>query len=265
MFIDLDRFKNVNDMLGHGVGDQLLVQAAKPPAGLRAPGDVGGAPGRRRIRRRAARSWTRQRRGEPHRKARIIEALAQPFHLQGQQLFVSASVGIASYPDDGADAEPCSRAPTRPCTAPRTAAATTTSSTVAEMSENARSACRRKPAAPGARARRIPAALPAEARPGDAADQRLRGAAALEPSAARPGAAAEFIAILEDTGLILPVGEWVIGEVCRQLRAWSAAWPAVPPVAINLSARQLQQADLADTVERIVREAGVDPRCSNSS
>jgi EAL domain-containing protein (putative c-di-GMP-specific phosphodiesterase class I) len=69
----------------------------------------------------------------------------------------------------------------------------------------------------------------------------------------------EFIAILEDTGLILPVGEWVIGEVCRQLKAWQAQGMAVPPVAVNLSARQLQQADLAGAVERIVGRAGVDP------
>ena len=55
------------------------------------------------------------------------------------------------------------------------------------------------------------------------------------------------------------VGEWVIGEVCRQLKAWQAQGMAVLPVAINLSARQLQQADLAGAVERIVGRAGVDP------
>jgi EAL domain-containing protein (putative c-di-GMP-specific phosphodiesterase class I) len=69
----------------------------------------------------------------------------------------------------------------------------------------------------------------------------------------------EFIDILEDTGLILPVGEWVIGDVCRQLKTWQAQGMAVQPVAINLSARQLQQADLAGAVERIVARAGVDP------
>jgi EAL domain-containing protein (putative c-di-GMP-specific phosphodiesterase class I) len=69
----------------------------------------------------------------------------------------------------------------------------------------------------------------------------------------------EFISILEDTGLILPVGEWVIGEVCRQLRSWAEAGLSAPPVAINLSARQLQQADLAEAIERIVGAAGVDP------
>jgi len=55
------------------------------------------------------------------------------------------------------------------------------------------------------------------------------------------------------------VGEWVIEAVCRQVRAWQALGVAVPPVAINLSARQLQQDGLADAVERIVARAGVDP------
>jgi EAL domain-containing protein (putative c-di-GMP-specific phosphodiesterase class I) len=69
----------------------------------------------------------------------------------------------------------------------------------------------------------------------------------------------EFIGILEETGLILPVGEWVIAEVCRQLGAWSALYGSVPPVAINLSARQLGQAGFAGTVRAIVDAAGVDP------
>ncbi|RYE92737.1 MAG: GGDEF domain-containing protein, partial [Oxalobacteraceae bacterium] len=69
----------------------------------------------------------------------------------------------------------------------------------------------------------------------------------------------EFVSILEDTGLILPVGEWVIGEVCRQLKAWQADGLPLAPVAINLSARQLQQDDLAGAIERIVVGAGVAP------
>jgi EAL domain-containing protein (putative c-di-GMP-specific phosphodiesterase class I) len=69
----------------------------------------------------------------------------------------------------------------------------------------------------------------------------------------------EFISILEDTGLIIPVGEWVIAQVCRQLNEWQQAGLRALPVAINLSARQLQQAGLAANVQRIVGGAGVDP------
>jgi EAL domain-containing protein (putative c-di-GMP-specific phosphodiesterase class I) len=68
---------------------------------------------------------------------------------------------------------------------------------------------------------------------------------------------AEFIPVLEDTGLIVPVGEWVMQAVCAQIQAWRGTGLAVPPVAVNLSARQFQQKDLEATVRRILQETGV--------
>jgi EAL domain-containing protein (putative c-di-GMP-specific phosphodiesterase class I) len=70
---------------------------------------------------------------------------------------------------------------------------------------------------------------------------------------------AEFIPVLEDSGLIVPIGEWVMREVCGQIRAWQKEAISVPPVAINLSARQFQQKELESTVRRILRETGIDP------
>jgi EAL domain-containing protein (putative c-di-GMP-specific phosphodiesterase class I) len=69
----------------------------------------------------------------------------------------------------------------------------------------------------------------------------------------------EFIGVLEDSGLIVPVGEWVMGEVCRQILAWTKSGCVVPPVALNLSARQFQQKDLETVVRRVLDESGVDP------
>jgi EAL domain-containing protein (putative c-di-GMP-specific phosphodiesterase class I) len=69
---------------------------------------------------------------------------------------------------------------------------------------------------------------------------------------------AEFIPVLEDTGLIVPVGEWVMEAVCAQIRAWREKGLAAPPVAVNLSARQFQQKDLEATVRRILQTSGVD-------
>jgi EAL domain-containing protein (putative c-di-GMP-specific phosphodiesterase class I)/CheY-like chemotaxis protein len=69
----------------------------------------------------------------------------------------------------------------------------------------------------------------------------------------------EFIPVLEEAGLIVPVGEWVLREACGQVRAWQKSGLAVPPVAVNLSARQFQQKDLEADVRRILRETGVDP------
>jgi EAL domain-containing protein (putative c-di-GMP-specific phosphodiesterase class I) len=69
----------------------------------------------------------------------------------------------------------------------------------------------------------------------------------------------EFIPVLEDTGLIVPVGEWVMREACTQIKAWQEAGLAVQPVAVNLSARQFQQKGLEDTVRDMLEESRIDP------
>ena len=72
-------------------------------------------------------------------------------------------------------------------------------------------------------------------------------------------APAEFIGILEETGLIVAVGEWVIAEVCRQLCAWEAAGIAPLPVAINLSGKQFRHKELETALERVLATSGVNP------
>jgi EAL domain-containing protein (putative c-di-GMP-specific phosphodiesterase class I) len=69
----------------------------------------------------------------------------------------------------------------------------------------------------------------------------------------------EFVSVLEDAGLIVQVGEWVLQEVCLQIRAWQREGLAVRPITVNLSARQFQQKDFEATVRHVLREAGVDP------
>jgi EAL domain-containing protein (putative c-di-GMP-specific phosphodiesterase class I) len=69
----------------------------------------------------------------------------------------------------------------------------------------------------------------------------------------------EFIPILEDTGAIIPVGEWVLRSVCEQIKAWQAAGITPRPVSVNVSARQFQRRDLDAVLARIIEEAGIDP------
>jgi diguanylate cyclase (GGDEF)-like protein len=262
MFIDLDRFKNVNDMLGHAVGDQLLVQAAARLEACARHGEVvarlGGdefavvlpyLTGKERNAGDAA-----------HLAGRIVESLAQPFHLQGQQLFVSASVGIASYPEDGADAEQLLKSADTAMYGAKNSGRNNYQFYSAALHENA------------AQRLQLESQLRQALDRGefllhyqpklDLASGTISGFEALlrwnhpQRGLVPP---LEFISILEDTGLIIPVGEWVIAEVCRQLRSWEAAGLPPPPVAINLSARQLQQADLDVAIARIVSAAGVDP------
>jgi diguanylate cyclase (GGDEF)-like protein/PAS domain S-box-containing protein len=258
MFIDLDRFKNINDMLGHGVGDQLLVQAAKRLSACARADDVVARLG-----------------GDEFAlvlpaldgdgvaagiAARVIEALAQPFYLEGQQLFVSASVGIATYPENGRDAETLLKNADTAMYGAKNGGRNNYQFYVAEMHENATQRLQTETQLRQALER---GEFLLHYQPKlDLATSTISGFEALlrwnhpQRGLVPP---LEFIDILEDTGLILPVGEWVIGEVCRQLKAWQAQGMMVRPVAINLSARQLQQADLAGAVERIVARAGVDP------
>jgi diguanylate cyclase (GGDEF)-like protein/PAS domain S-box-containing protein len=258
MFVDLDRFKNVNDMLGHGVGDQLLVQAAQRLQACARPGDVVARLGGDEF---ALVLPELADNGDASAVAgRIVAALGQPFRLQGQELFVSASVGIASYPEHGATAELLLQNADTAMYGAKNDGRNNYRFFLAEMQEQS--------------ARR----LQMETQLRQALE---RGEFLLhyQPKLELAGGAIsgfeallrwnhpqrglvpplEFIAILEDTGLILPVGEWVIGEVCRQLEAWRRQGPAPAPVAINLSARQLQQADLAGAIERIVAGAAIDP------
>jgi len=262
MFIDLDRFKNVNDMLGHGAGDQLLVQAAaRLEACARADKVVARLGGDEFA---VVLPWLEGEQKESPAAAelagRIVDALAQPFHLQGQQLFVSASIGIAVYPEDGSNAGQLLKSADTAMYGAKNNGRNTWQFYSAALHENA------------AQRIQLESQLRLALERGefllhyqpklDLAGGSISGFEALlrwqhpQRGLVPP---LEFISILEDTGLILPVGEWVIGEVCRQLGAWAAAGPPVPPVAINLSARQLQQADLAELIERIVVGAGVDP------
>jgi predicted signal transduction protein with EAL and GGDEF domain len=192
--------------------------------------------------------------------ALIIEALAQPFYLQGQQLFVSASVGIASYPQDGASAEQLLKSADTAMYGAKNGGRNTFQFYAAAMHERT------------ARQLLLESQLRQALEHGefllhyqpklDLAAGTVSGFEALlrwnhpQRGLVPP---LEFISTLEDTGLILPVGEWVIAEVCRQLDAWRSAGLPLAPVAINLSARQLQQADLAGSVERIVAASGVAP------
>ena len=262
MFIDLDRFKNVNDMLGHGVGDQLLVQAAARLEACAREDNVVARLGGDEFA--VVLPWL----GANERNSgdaalianRIIDALAQPFHLQGQQLFVSASIGIATYPEDGASAEQLLKSADTAMYGAKNSGRNTWQFYSAAQHENA------------AQRLQLESQLRQALERGefllhyqpklDLAGGSISGFEALlrwnhpQRGLVPP---LEFISILEDTGLILPAGEWVIGEVCRQLRSWEAAGLPVPPVAINLSARQLQQTDLAAVIERIVGKAGIDP------
>ncbi|MEN3276255.1 MAG: hypothetical protein V7631_2045 [Massilia sp.] len=262
MFIDLDRFKSVNDMLGHSVGDELLVQAGRRLQGCVGQGDVvarlGGDEFAVVLPRLDATTDAEAI------ARRIVEALAQPFDLQGQQLFVSASVGIAAWPDDGADADALLKSADTAMYSAKNGGRNNYRFYLAEMNADAALRLQTEHQLHLALERgEFELHYQPKVRLAGGAAGALTGLEALlrwrhpERGLVPP---VEFISILEETGMILPVGEWVIAEACRQLKAWSALLESVPPVAINLSARQLGQDGFAGTVRAIVDAAGVDPR-----
>ena len=259
MFIDLDRFKSVNDMLGHSVGDELLAQAGRRLLDCVRSADVVARLGGDEF---AVVLPRFDSTAEAEQIAqRIVAALAEPFLLQGQQLFISASVGIAAWPDDGRDAAALLRSADTAMYSAKHNGRNNYRFYLESMNENAAQRLQTE--------RELHLAIER----GEfelhyqpklrLATGTLSGFEALlrwrHPQRGLV-APIEFITILEETGMILPVGEWVIAQVCRQLRLWGAAYGTVPPVAINLSARQLTFAGLPEAVRAIVHEAGVDPR-----
>jgi diguanylate cyclase (GGDEF)-like protein len=258
IFIDLDHFKKVNDMLGHGVGDQLLVLAAKRLEACARENDLVARLGGDEF------ALILPDTVGDHDIAAlctcIINALAAPFLLQGQQLFVSASIGIARYPEDGQDAEALLKSADTAMYAAKNNGRSNFQFFSAAM--HAAMALRVKLEAELHQALKSREFLLHYQPKLDLATGATSGFEALlrwQHPVRGLVPPLEFISVLEDTGLIIPVGEWVVEEVCRQLGAWRDQGFAILPVAINLSARQLEQGDLAGTIERIVTSSGIAP------
>jgi diguanylate cyclase (GGDEF)-like protein len=260
MFLDLDRFKQVNDMAGHATGDELLRRVAERLAGLVREGDtvarVGGDEFTLLFPEVAGAEDTMEI------AERVLKVFQQPWVLDGHEFHVTTSVGIAMYPNDGEDAESLLR---------------NADTAMYRAKEQGRNNYQLYTPAMNARiAERL--AVENSLRHGLVSGEfavhyqpqvnidtgQIVGAEALvrwqhpERGLVLP---AEFIPVAEETGLIVPLGEWVLRTACAQNRAWQEA--GLPPlrVAVNLSARQFQQRDLKSMVAQVLEETGLDPHC----
>jgi diguanylate cyclase (GGDEF)-like protein/PAS domain S-box-containing protein len=258
LFIDLDRFKLVNDTQGHGAGDKLLKEAATRLSQCIRSGDTVGRFGGDEF------GTILSDLGKPGDAnivaQKIIDALARPFQLGGQETYVSASVGITLFPADGEEAGALIMNADTAMYRAKEQGRNNYQYFKREMNERALARVQMEAALRRAIERKE-FFLHYQPR-ADLQSGAICGFEALlrwkhpERGMVPP---VEFISVLEDAGLIVPVGEWVIREVCEQIRAWQSAGLAVPPVAVNLSARQFQQKDLESNVRSILREAGVEP------
>ncbi|MER2251673.1 EAL domain-containing protein [Methylorubrum podarium] len=253
LYIDLDRFKPINDTLGHSVGDQLLQEVARRLRRMAGAQDVVGRLGGDEF-------ALILRPADPHRVAgvarQILEALNQPYTVKKMPIRVGASIGIAVAPLAGGDADILLRNADlalydakkegrsrysfyEPAMGDSVAARTSL--------ENAlgRAVARREFVLhyqPIVRAR-------SGATIGFEALLRWRRPDAVAPSPA------EFVPVAEEAGLMPEIGAWILAEACRE----AATWPAHLTVAVNVSATQLRSALFIDAVERALAASGLPP------
>ncbi|MTV56328.1 EAL domain-containing protein, partial [Pseudoduganella buxea] len=257
LFMDLDRFKYVNDNLGHGVGDRLLLGVAqRVRATVRAVDAVARLGGDEFTVVLTDLDGPGQAANAAH---DICRALAGPFQIDGHDIFVTSSVGIAMYPRDGLDvATLVKHADSAMYRAKRTnggykfyeASMEMTTGEHVRLESDLRRALEQDQ-------------LEVFYQPQLAfADDRIVAMEALvrwrHPTRGLVPPA-EFIPLAEETGLINRLGDWVLRAACTQLKAWIGQ--GLPPlrVAVNLSVRQLLQADFAATVQGVLAETGLPP------
>lgn len=259
-FIDLDRFKTVNDVFGHQVGDGVLRAIARRLLGVVKNGDV--------VARLGGDEFAIVQAGiaGPDEAAalaeRVAEAVARPFLIEGREVMVGSSIGIALSPQDGLSAEELLR---RADLAMYQAKADRTG------------AYRFFDAGMDVLARRM-MVLEADIRSGLARGEfvllyqpqlslhtgSINGAEALVRWRQPDGSLIEprdFLPLAEETGLIRPLGAWVLAEACRQAALWNSPGSARFRVAVNISPLQLRGVDLIRLVQATLAETGLDPHC----
>ncbi len=258
LFIDLDRFKLVNDTQGHTAGDKLLKEAAARLSECVRSVDTVGRFGGDEF---GAIVADLSKLGDAGVVAqKVLDAIAQPFKLDARDTYVSASVGITLFPADGDNPEALVMNADTAMYRAKEQGRNTYQYFTREMNERALARVQMEAALRRAIERKefLLHYQPMV----DLKSRLICGFEALlrwqhpEKGLVLPG---EFVSVLEDTGLIVPVGEWVLHEVCRQIQAWQREGLAIKLVTVNLSARQFQQKDFEAVVRRILRETRVDP------
>ncbi len=259
LFIDLDRFKAINDTLGHRIGDAVLHSVAARISGplrksdtvAREGGDeflvlleeVGSAQNAARV------------------AAKLLDSLDQPHDIEGHILHCSGSIGVAMHPDDGKSADELIKH---------------ADAAMFDSKGDGRNQVHFFSEESWARlAKRF--TLEAELRTAieekqfiihyqpqiELAGNRITGAEALirwKHPVRGIVPPLEFIPLAEELGLIVPIGEWVLDEVCAQMKDWLRRFGWSPSVSVNISARQLQVNNFAQRVEEILTRHQLPPR-----
>src|SRR5919197_1752195 len=259
VFIDLDHFKFVNDSLGHSTGDKLLRGMADRLRSVLRDGDTVARLGGDEF----VLILNDQANAEVIYRAmqRISAKLAEPITIDGKEMYVTCSAGISLYPQDGPDVDTLLKNADAEMYRAKEAGRNNFQFYTSEMNERVNERLQLENALRRALERRE-FVLHYQQKV-DLKSGAVIGAEALvrwlhpEWGLVRP---ARFIALAEETGLIVQLGEWVLGEACRQARAWLDEGLNPGRVSVNLSARQFRQEGLVRMVSRILRETRLDPQ-----
>jgi diguanylate cyclase (GGDEF)-like protein/PAS domain S-box-containing protein len=258
LFLDLDQFKVVNDSLGHAAGDRLLIEIAGRLQRTLRESDtvarVGGdeftflLPGIGR--------------GEDASRVaqKILEAVSRPLEIDGHQLYVTPSIGISLYPADGEEAE--ALLSSADIAMYRAKDLGRNGIQISSPAMNAKSVARLSLERDLRMAiERGEFTLVYQPQAGVLSGRTVGVEALLRWNHPRRGVVlpGEFIAIAEETRLILPLGEWVLRTACEQARQWQKGGGTPLRVAVNLSALQFRQRNLASTVQAVLSESGIPP------
>ena len=259
LFIDLDRFKVINDTLGHDAGDRLLKQLAERLRECLREADTVGRQGGDEF------VVLIEDVADPAQVAdvgqKILDTVARPFLINGQEFHVTASIGISIYPDDGHDQQALLKNADIAMYRAKEQGKNNQQFYSVQMNQHS---CERLALETSLRraVERNEFLLHYQPKV-DMRSGRITGVEALvrwqHPDIGMVPPA-QFIPLAEETGLIASIGEWVLRTACAEAQSWVAQ--GLPPigVAVNLSARQFARDELAAVIMRILRETGLDPR-----
>lgn len=258
LFVDLDRFKSVNDSFGHDVGDRLLREVAERlQRGIRASDTLSRQGGDEFL---VLLTDIESAADVGRIAAKLLASGAEPFMFDGHELRVSLSIGISLYPSDGEDFDSLMRNADAAMYHAKTTGRNAFEFYISDMNARAQQRTQLETGLPRALER---GELILHYQPKvDAVSHRIIGVEALirwqhpERGMIPPS---EFIPLAEENGLIVPIGAWVLREACRQHRLWQAQGREPVPIAVNISAVQLRHRSFAKEISTALSASGMDP------
>src|ERR1700738_2801780 len=259
LFVDVDRFKHINDSLGHAIGDELLLSVAgRLVASVRSSDTVSRQGGDEFV---ILLSTVAQAEDAALSANKILTALAMPHHVEEHDLQITVSMGIAIYPEDGTDAETLVKNADIAMLNAKNNGRNNYQFFKPDMNEHA---LERQSLESGLRHALDRREFELYFQPKmDLETEAINGAEALirwrqpEQGIVLPE---KFIPIAEQCGYIVPIGRWVLREACRQTQSWLDADLLPMSVAINISAMELRAKDFVQGVRDVLQETGLDAR-----